>query len=271
MHEINIPRVSKHTELCIFSDSDPIISEIATFLETGRTSSLVGSKVMMGSYKSLAEIKLPYRRCLSDLSNVSPPFVIPDATPDFHLRAIDINAYTEFGSWISGPSSRIITTSGESSGGEGLLACGLLRELRRRSLFAAYFSFSRGYNASRTSTADLLASVAFQMLVTNPTRYSRIAGFHNATTLASSALTQAALLVMFQSLLDTKEGESPLYLVVNGFHRCDSSWKVFLDVLLAIFGNSRQHTKLKVAVFCAGLLGSFSSLSMSPVNFSAAA
>ena len=122
-------------------------------------------------------------------------------------------------------------------------ACSRVPSFEKRSLLATYFSFSFGEcDTRRASTAHLLASVAFQLLSTDPARYSRIAGFHKVIMSLSTTLTQAALLVMFQFLLDTKEGENPLYLVVDGLHRADPSWRVFLEVLLAIFSNGRQPT-----------------------------
>lgn len=55
-------------------------------------------------------------------------------------------------------------------------------------------------------------------------------------------------MTIFQSILETKEGRSPLYLVIDGLHRCDESWTVLLEAFLAVFKTDR-HTKIKVAIF----------------------
>ncbi|KAF4887024.1 Ankyrin-2 [Colletotrichum fructicola] len=192
-----------------------------------------------------------YRQCLSDISAVSPPSVIPDTKFDFFIREHDMSSrYLEFRNWIKDPSSRIITTSGGSGIGKGLIACALFRELQKSSLCAAYFSFSfSGSDYRRASTTQLLASVLLQLFDQEPARYSRIAGIHEAMlTSPPTAWTRAALMTIFQSILETKEGQSPLYLVIDGLHRCDESWTVLLEAFLAIFKTDR-HTKIKVAIF----------------------
>ncbi|KAF4885483.1 Ankyrin-3 [Colletotrichum fructicola] len=192
-----------------------------------------------------------YRQCLSDISAVSPPSVIPDTKFDFFIREHDMSSrYLEFRNWIKDPSSRIITTSGGSGIGKGLIACALFRELQKSSLCAAYFSFSfSGSDYRRASTTHLLASVLLQLFDQEPARYSRIAGIHEAMlTSPPTAWTRAALMTIFQSILETKEGQSPLYLVIDGLHRCDESWTVLLEAFLAIFKTDR-HTKIKVAIF----------------------
>uniref|UniRef100_L2GCP5 Ankyrin unc44 n=1 Tax=Colletotrichum fructicola (strain Nara gc5) TaxID=1213859 RepID=L2GCP5_COLFN len=193
----------------------------------------------------------PKRQCLSDISAVSPPSVIPDTKFDFFIREHDMSSrYLEFRNWIKDPSSRIITTSGGSGIGKGLIACALFRELQKSSLCAAYFSFSfSGSDYRRASTTQLLASVLLQLFDQEPARYSRIAGIHEAMlTSPPTAWTRAALMTIFQSILETKEGQSPLYLVIDGLHRCDESWTVLLEAFLAIFKTDR-HTKIKVAIF----------------------
>ncbi|KAE9578246.1 hypothetical protein CGMCC3_g5476 [Colletotrichum fructicola] len=230
-HELNVPRQLGHLDICSFSGSHATLSIISEFIQRETHSS--------------------YRQCLSDISAVSPPSVIPDTKFDFFIREHDMSSrYLEFRNWIKDPSSRIITTSGGSGIGKGLIACALFRELQKSSLCAAYFSFSfSGSDYRRASTTQLLASVLLQLFDQEPARYSRIAGIHEAMlTSPPTAWTRAALMTIFQSILETKEGQSPLYLVIDGLHRCDESWTVLLEAFLAIFKTDR-HTKIKVAIF----------------------
>lgn len=196
------------------------------------------------------ESNLQFRKCLSDLSNLSPPFVISDTTLDLYLQGIDVGEYKEMVTWMDNPSSGIITTAGSNRVGKGLLAGAVFRELQKRALCAAYFPFSfGGYDSHRASATCLLASVTLQLLNADPERYSRIAAMHEAMDTCQTPWTQAALVVAFQALLDTKNGKSPVYIIVDGLHRCDSSLAGLFDILSAIFGNDRVHTKLKIALF----------------------
>lgn len=112
-----------------------------------------------------------------------------------------------------------------------------------------YFSFGET-DVCHDSVRELLASTVLQLLIQEPARYIRIEGIIKAMTASQSAWTQAAMLSVFHSILDTTEGQNPLYLVIDHLDRCDSSWSAFLNVLLAVFRDSRQQTEIKVALFC---------------------
>ena len=53
VHKINLLRRPKHDELCVFSDLDPTLSAISSFLNAGKPNWFVGLGVMMRSYEPL--------------------------------------------------------------------------------------------------------------------------------------------------------------------------------------------------------------------------
>ncbi|KAL7807573.1 ankyrin repeat-containing domain protein [Trichoderma aethiopicum] len=64
---------------------------------------------------------------------------------------------------------------------------------------------------------------------------------------ASNAWSEAALIVLFKSVLDAK-GLGPLHLVIDDSHNCSSVSKL-IDMLMAILNNEEAPAKLKIALF----------------------
>ncbi|KAL1869585.1 hypothetical protein Daus18300_005439 [Diaporthe australafricana] len=54
---------------------------------------------------------------------------------------------------------------------------------------------------------------------------------------------------MFRYLLERRREHSQIHLVVEGLHRCDTSWKELVGILTEVFGDDSLHGKLKVALF----------------------
>lgn len=163
------------------------------------------------------------------------------------LPESEVRLREEYGAWLDSPSSCIVATGGLGGVGNGPSGHTLFRKLRESGLGAAYFSFA-GTDVRRASAASLLGSVAFQLLDEDPARFPRIEQLYEHMQV-SKAWTQSGLWGLFYSLLDTKKGLRPLHLVIDGLHRCDSSWQQLLDDFLTIFNNDRLPTKLKVALF----------------------
>ncbi|KAF3902576.1 Ankyrin-1 [Orbilia brochopaga] len=152
----------------------------------------------------------------------------------------------EFENWRQSSSPGIITTRGLRGVGESLNSRSLFRRLKKSYPSTSYFAFSES-DVRKTQAVSFLSSIVFQVLSQDPAKFQRIESLYTDMK-SSRAWTQAGLLVLFQSLLD-QESEDPLYLVVDGLHKCDSSWRELLDALLVIFRNERMPTKLKIAIF----------------------
>ncbi|KKO97683.1 hypothetical protein THAR02_10212 [Trichoderma harzianum] len=110
----------------------------------------------------------------------------------------------------------------------------------------AYFSFTEA-DATRCSFEAFMGSVIFQVLNQNPERYSRVEDLFKTMNL-SDAWTEAGLLVLFYSVLDTKNGSNPLCLIVDDLQRCDAASKL-IEALAEVVCNGSSLTKLKGALF----------------------
>ncbi|KAK4083568.1 uncharacterized protein Triagg1_1230 [Trichoderma aggressivum f. europaeum] len=102
-------------------------------------------------------------------------------------------------------------------------------------------------DASRCSFVTFLGSVISQVLNQNPERYSRVEDLLKTMHL-SDAWTEAGLLVLFYSILDTENGLNPLYLIVDDLQRCDAASKL-IEALAEAVSNRSSLTKLKGALF----------------------
>ncbi|KAL7960524.1 ankyrin repeat-containing domain protein [Trichoderma compactum] len=171
VHEINIPMETKGKDIFKLLEDDHAISTIATCLK--------------------AEIKPEYRACLSRLYKISPMFTLPDDQCDLFISNPGVEVQITYDAWCETPLPGIITTGGPRGVGK-----------------IAYFSFTET-DASRCSFETFLGSVIFQVLNQNPERYSRVEDLLKSMNL-SDAWTEAGLLVLFYSILDTKNGLNPL-------------------------------------------------------------
>ncbi|KAF3074953.1 Ankyrin-3 [Trichoderma lentiforme] len=224
VHEINIPKQSKHNEKFNFSKDGLSISAI------------------VNGFKA----ESAYRTCLSRLYEISPMFTIPDDQHDLYMSEPGAEVQSKYHAWLEISTSRIITTSGAWGVGKSLNARTLFRNLKMKSELVTYFSFAET-DMSRDSFETLLGSIIFQVLNQNPERYSRIEDLFVVME-RSNSWTEAGLLVLFNSILDTKKGQNPLYLIVDDAHKCDSAAKL-VNELVKIVNRNSSLTKLKVAFF----------------------
>ncbi|KAL1855203.1 hypothetical protein Daus18300_011204 [Diaporthe australafricana] len=176
-----------------------------------------------------AETDKEYRECLLALFNISPPFIGPGDPAE--MCSIQFKNTFElqqtFDKWLDAAGPCIATFSGPRGIGE---------------------------NPRRSSFRELLASVTFQVLSQDPARYEHYGsvGTIHRTIRSSDAWTQPGLLALFRSLLYARKASSPLHLIIDGVHRCDSSWRQLLETFLAIFRDGcsdHSNTKLKIAMF----------------------
>lgn len=190
------------------------------------------------------EIDVKHRNCLTTLFSVSScPTVLHNHQDAFVQPQPVIQA--AYDTWLRSPSSSIITIPEQRGTGKDFNARALFQNLRESSCCASYFSFNRG-DVRRASATALLGSVILQVLNQEPARFSKVESLYTAIE-NSQAWTQAGLLILFQSLLNT-EGMDSLYLVIDNLHECDSSLQRILDMLLAVFHSDCLPVKLKVIV-----------------------
>ncbi|KAI0597425.1 ankyrin repeat-containing domain protein [Biscogniauxia sp. FL1348] len=229
VHEIRISRVSEHNDACKLGNDDPILSIILDSLQ--------------------GETDIKYRACLSNLFNISSPVLDPEVQLSLYaLGPWDtIELPSEYKNWLDSPTPPIITSCGPKGSGKGLCSRVLFRNVQDRSYTAAYFSFASN-NSCRASFRALLSSVMFQIFTQQRETYTAVEALY--TTIKDiGAWTQGGLLALFQALLDMRKSQDPLYLIIDGLHQCDSSWKQLLSVLLVVLSEDHSRIKLKVALF----------------------
>ncbi|KAI1429531.1 ankyrin repeat-containing domain protein [Xylaria sp. FL1777] len=226
IHEINLPEVSSYGNLAKLSGDRLAFAAILSAFE--------------------AETKPAYRTCLSRLFEISPMFPIPDDQQDLYMSEPGTEVQSAYRGWVQSATSCIITTSGGSRTGKSLNARILFRKLKTPSQVVAYFSFTKN-SVLCDSIQKNLASVIFQVLSQDPERFSRIED-HFAAIEASNAWTEAGLLALFNSLLDTEKGLGPLHLVIDDVHECEAAQQL-MKILVAVVSNSNSLTQLKAALF----------------------
>lgn len=173
-------------------------------------------------------------------------FVIPGDQEDLYMSKPNAEVQNVYDAWLDLGSSCIITTSGGQGVGKSLNSRTLFRNLKNPSNLVAYFSFARTY-AIHNSFESFLASVILQVLVQDPERFSRVEDLF-VTMEISNTWTEASLLVLFRSLLDTKAGLNCLHLIVDDLHHCESALGLVM-ALAEIVSNVNSPTRLKVALF----------------------
>ncbi|KAI1458771.1 ankyrin repeat-containing domain protein [Annulohypoxylon moriforme] len=193
-----------------------------------------------------AETNPQYRKYLSSLFNISPKFTIPNDQEDLYVSGPDAETWSTCNSWSESGSSCIFMTNGGQGISKNSNARALFRKVKQPSKLAAYYSFSK-IDTTRDSFESFLASVSFQVLTQDPERFSRVEDLLVAMK-NSNTWTEASLLVLFQSLLDTKDGSGSLYLVIDDLQNCDSPTEL-VKALAAIVSNDNSPTKLKVVLF----------------------
>ncbi|GAW26926.1 putative ankyrin repeat protein [Rosellinia necatrix] len=226
IHEINLPEVSSHGNNAKLSGDARAFAPILSGFE--------------------AEMKSAYRACLSRLVEISPIFTIPNNQEDLYMSEQSTEVQSAYNSWMQSATSCIITRSGGPRAGKSLNARVLFRKLKNSSQMVAYFSFTQS-SVLCDSIRKILASVIFQVLSQDPKRFSRIED-HFAAIEASNAWTEAGLLTLFNSLLDTEKDLSPLYLVINDVHECEAAQEL-VKMLAAVVSRSNSLTKLKAVLF----------------------
>ncbi|SPO02207.1 uncharacterized protein DNG_04880 [Cephalotrichum gorgonifer] len=229
VHEINVARLEEHNDLCTLLDDDPVVYLIIDTLK--------------------AETNREYRSCLSLLYGDSPPVTLDQGYHGLYDVCLEgtTGLHEEFEAWLSSSEPCITTSSGPNGAGTGFCAPLLFRRLKERSIPTVYFSFSRG-DSCRASFGDLLGSVAFQVLSWDPARYQGAKSLH-ALAEEAGAWTQPMLLSLFRSFLHSSNSPQPLHVVIDGLHKCDSSWKQLVEALLGALSDDHFDTKLKVALF----------------------
>ena len=188
-----------------------------------------------------------YRACLTRLFEMSPWFTIPDDQRDLYISEPDADVQAPFDTWIERQSPCVITTTGNKGVGKSLVARTLFRKLRNTPGLTAYFSFAET-DVHRASAASFLSSVAFQVLIQDPPRFTRIGDLFSAIE-ASNAWAEAGLLTLFRSLSDTKTDLNLINLVIDGLHRCDASFRNLIEMIMASVRNTNAITTLKAAIF----------------------
>ncbi|ROW10101.1 hypothetical protein VMCG_02079 [Cytospora schulzeri] len=227
VHDANFSRRTKHKDVHTLSAGDPVFAAIGNNLK--------------------AETEPEYRKCLSRLFEISPMFTVPDDQRDLYMSEPSPEVQNAYDGWLEIASSCIITTSGDWGVGKSLNARALFHRVKRSSKVVAYYSFAGAEEWSQNSLGSFLGSVVFQVLNQDPERFSRVQDLFAAME-ASTAWTEAGLLVLFQSLMDTTKGLNPLHLVVDDLQNCESA-RELVDVLTAIVASDKSSTKLKVALF----------------------
>ncbi|KAJ8131064.1 hypothetical protein O1611_g2561 [Lasiodiplodia mahajangana] len=227
IHEISVGLLSSHQEAFEFSEFKPIYSIIVNILK--------------------AEMDCHYQACLSCLFDIFPAFAIPDDVQILSASAYKAWALRDYDEWLKHPSPPVNSTIGGSGSGKHLIASALFHKLKNESRLTVYFSFTET-DARRSSATSFLSSAVFQVLCQEPGRFPRIRdlfiAIHN-----SKAWTYANLLNLFRFLLDTKPERGPLYLIVDGFHRCTQSSQSLLEELLAMAGDEQLTTPMNIALF----------------------
>ncbi|KAJ6262552.1 LOW QUALITY PROTEIN: Ankyrin-1 [Drechslerella dactyloides] len=249
-HEINIGRPLRHGDICKFSDDGPELSLMLKEFTAGivvlpiinfpRTRT--GQVVLR---KRAIETESTYAECLSALFNISPSLAVLEDEQDICMQS-QAGLQAEYENWRQSSSSGIITTRSLRGVGESLNARSLFRELKKSCPSTSYFAFSES-DVRKTHAVSFLSSIVFQVLSQDPTKFQRIESLYTDMK-SSKAWTQAGFLVLFRSLLD-QESKGPLYLVIDGLHKCDHSRQELLDALLVIFSNEHMPTKVKIAIF----------------------
>ena len=195
----------------------------------------------------LLETNIDFCECLSTLFAISPSLVVEDDNRDANIIRLRDDSGDYCNDLLKSSSSCVIAITGNSGVGKRLRARALFHRLRESSLYAVLFSFD-DTDVRRSSVAALLSSVIFQVLNQDPQRFSRIRNFFLAMK-ETMIWSTYGLLQLLRSVLDTRTVRNPLYLVIDGLHRCDSSWQDLLDALLVVFNNEASSVELKVAIF----------------------
>ncbi|KAL7821824.1 ankyrin repeat-containing domain protein [Trichoderma gracile] len=225
VHETNFPEELTAGEVLKLSKEGPAVPAI------------------LGALK--AETSSGYRKCLLRLHEICPTFSISEDQRDLYTLESNLDVQSAFETWLDTSTSCIVTTSGGWNAGKSLCARNLFRKLKKLSRPIAYYTFAES-NVSRHFLGSFLASVAFQVLSQNPERFLRIEDLVAAIE-ARNAWSEAALFVLFKSVLDAK-GLTPYHLVIDDSHQCDSVSKL-IDMLMAVLDNEEAPTKLKIALF----------------------
>ncbi|KUI56354.1 Ankyrin-3 [Cytospora mali] len=174
-------------------------------------------------------------------------FTIPDSQRDLYMLEPSTEVQKAYDEWLGSPSSCIITTTGDWGVGKSLSARALFHKLKTPSNLVAYFAFAESDAWSQISLEPFLGSVIYQVLNQSPSRYDRVEDLFAALE-ASNAWTQAGLLVLLRSLLDTIKDSHPLHLIIDDLHNCDSA-RDLVDALTAAMSNGSSLTNIKIAMF----------------------
>ncbi|XXH01220.1 hypothetical protein Hte_007574 [Hypoxylon texense] len=232
VHETNLSKTSNHEDISKHPSDEFAFATVVRSLEAVTVRP--------------AETKSQYRACLSRLFEVSPTFTTLDDQEDLYMSKPTPKVQSGYNHWLKLESSCIITTGGGPGVGKSLNARALFHELKKPSQLVAYFSFDET-DKSRDSFESFLASVSFQVLTQDPERFGRVEDLFESME-ASNTWTEASLLVLFQSLLDTTDGISPLHLIIDDLHNCNSA-NSLVEALTAFVSDASSPTKLKVALF----------------------
>ncbi|KUI71939.1 Ankyrin-3 [Cytospora mali] len=227
VHEINLPSASRHRAILNALSDESVLAAIVSRLK--------------------AESKSEYRKCLSRLFEISPMFAIPDDHRDLYMLEPRTEVQTAYDDWLESASSCIITTTGDWGVGKSLKARALFHKLKRPSNLVAYFSFAEPDALRQSSLEPFLGSVIYQVLNQSPARYSRVEGLFAALE-ASNAWTEAGLLGLLRSLLDTMKDPHPLHLIIDDLHNCCSA-RELVATLTAAISNGSSLTNIKIAMF----------------------
>ncbi|KAI0465893.1 ankyrin repeat-containing domain protein [Xylaria cf. heliscus] len=228
IHETNIPGGLSHENLARISGNE---QELAAIVD---------------GFTTASDMQSDYQACLSRLFELSPTLTIPNDQEELYMAEPSVEVQSAYNDWRWSAESRIITTTGNGRVGKSLNARALFRKLDKSSKVVAYFTFNTA-NVLCNSIQDFLASAIFQVLCRDPERFPRIKDHFTAID-TSKAWTAASLLVLFQSLLDTRKSGGLLYLIVDDVQECDSV-RELVDMLAAVVSNNDSLTKLKVALF----------------------
>ncbi|KAI9779171.1 MAG: hypothetical protein M1839_007706 [Geoglossum umbratile] len=174
-----------------------------------------------------------YLEYLEMLSSLSPKNYLSKQSPRLGGTFEWVLAHKTCQSFLETYKSRILHLYGRRGSGRTLLSHMLFQFLRettsRDSHSVVYFSFDE-HDGSQSSTAKMLSSLLFQLLLSDPSNFGKFANLY-VHALGQASLVKEELWVLFRTLL-TYPGRKQIICIINAIHECDSSRTEFLKDLV---------------------------------------
>jgi ankyrin repeat protein len=158
--------------------------------------------------------------------------------PENGIYRNDIHDIKELNGFLTTKESSTMYLHAPPESGKGVFGNILFHERQRLDQgITTYYSFSTR-DIRRVSSTSLLASIIFQILVPDYSKFEKVRGIY-ATIRARSLWTYMALWVLLTCLLAVQESDSFLF-IVNGVQNWDSSKKQFFSCLIEHLQSTSQ-------------------------------